>query len=110
MNTTSSYFVLSVVLAIFLLLLPIVITVARTRVTLNIAAFILCGLSIVTLLVGTVAAVAFVASLPIAGGFWFTGFICALVSWFDARQDQRNRELALRLLTNDAYGLGRIPK
>jgi hypothetical protein len=36
------------------------------------------------------------------------GLLCGLVLWIDARIERRNRETTLRLLTNDARGLGNL--
>jgi hypothetical protein len=97
---------------VFLMLLPIIIISSTSRKPLEIAAFLLCAISVATLLAGlffgTAVVFSFFVSIPIAAGLWFAGFLCALASWADACHERRTREMTLRLLTNDAIGLGEI--
>lgn len=97
---------------VFLMLLPIIITSSTSRKPLEIAAFLLCALSVATLLagvfMGTAAVFSFFVSLPLAAGLWFAGLFCALASWADAANERRAKEMTLRLLTNDAADLGEI--
>jgi hypothetical protein len=96
-------------LALFLVFLPSIIAETRGRMALVFAAFILSILPVA--LVG----MSFVGGgllglsvLPIAGGLWMAGLFCGLAAWIDARLEKRNRETVLRLLTNDARGLGEV--
>lgn len=101
--------------AAFLVLLPIIITSSNSRKPLEIAALLLCALSVAAfifgLFVGTGASVlGFFISLPVAAGLWFAALFCALAAWADAAHERRFKEMTLRLLTNDASELGHLKK
>lgn len=107
-------------LGLFLALLPIIIAETRGRLALQFATFLLCGLGVVVLVAGGVVLVAggiatgggaglsLIVTLPVAAGLWFAALFCGLAVWADARHERRNRETVLRLLTNDARGLGDV--
>lgn len=96
-------------LAFFLVFLPIIVAETRGRMALVFAAFILSvlpvGLVAVSLAGGALLGL---SAVPIAIGLWMAGLLCGLVLWIDARIERRNRETTLRLLTNDARGLGNL--
>lgn len=101
-----------VVAGLFLAFLPVIIITSRGSAAIRLAAFLLCILSILTLSSGSITGAAisgltFFIALPLAAALWFAGLICALVAWIDYSNDRRTREMTLRLLINDARGLGR---
>jgi hypothetical protein len=113
MGNASSGIVLAVTIAAaFLMLLPVIVVASKGRLPLQIAALLLCCLAAAALLGGGVAGAAFsgvtlIVALPVSAGLWFAGLFCALAAWSDAAQERRAKEMTVRLLMNDAHGLGK---
>lgn len=102
---------LVVVLAVvFLGFLPIIVSSARGRLVLEVAAILLTGIALLgigALAVASFSGSGFAAALlmPLAGAFWFAGLLCGFVAYLDKAQERRNTELMFRLLHNDASRL-----
>lgn len=95
----------------FLALLPAIIVASSGRLALQIAALLLCFLSIGALLLGSIAGLAssglsFVVVMPVAAALWFGGLFCAIAAWIDQAHERRSKEMTLRLLMNETRGLG----
>jgi len=102
-----------IVLAFFLLFLPAIIAETKGRVVLVLAAIVLSLLSMAVLalslgVAGTIGALALPFAAMAAGFLWIAGLFCGLAAWINSQQERRHRESMIRLMTNDARGLGDI--
>lgn len=97
---------------LFLLFLPILVISSKGRLTLQVAALLLCCLGAAALFLGGITGAAFygislLIALPAAAVMWFAGLCCAIAAFFDSAHERRMKELTVRLLMNDARGLGK---
>lgn len=100
-------------LAFFLLFLPAIIAESRGRLVLVFAAvvFSILAFGVLALSLGLASAAGALA-LPFAamaaGFLWMAGLFCGIAAWLNSQQERRHREATLRLLNNDARGLGDV--
>ena len=95
------------VVSVYALALPWIISVAGRRRVLRWGAGSLCIVTALILGGGTISGngLSFIAVMPIAGVCWIGAMICGAAAYVDERMHERNRELAVRLLHNDDTGL-----
>lgn len=72
------------------------------RAALGLAAFLLSIGSVAGAVLSSALGIGALVAWPFCGGAWIAGLLCGLAAYLDRASEERTRELARRLLSNDA--------